>query len=90
MKIVIINFLGDVEKTTIARHPLAPRIKGVELKSHSGIDLKKFMQLPQPSENESVSPSEKVTGEWLKKGILNMKRMHSDEAYRLEIASKLS
>ena len=90
MKIAIINFLGNVGKTTIARHPLAPRIKGVELKSHSGIDLKKSMELSQPSENESASAFEKATGEWLKKGILNMKRMHSDEEYRLEIASKLS
>lgn len=31
MKIAIINFSGNVGKTTIARHLLAPRIKGAEL-----------------------------------------------------------
>ena len=38
MKIAIINFSGNVGKTTIARHLLAPRIKGAELISIESIN----------------------------------------------------
>ena len=31
MKIAVINFSGNVGKTTVARHLLAPRIAGAEL-----------------------------------------------------------
>lgn len=38
MKVVVINFSGNVGKTTIARHLLAPRIAGAEVVSIESIN----------------------------------------------------
>lgn len=45
---------------------------------------------PQPTDKQPVLPSTKTHEEWLRRAVENMKRMHQDEAYRLEIAKKLS
>lgn len=38
MKIAVINFSGNVGKTTVARHLLLPRIQGAELISVESVN----------------------------------------------------
>jgi hypothetical protein len=46
--------------------------------------------LIQPTDKQSDMPQSGDISSWLARGIVGMKRMHQDEAYRKEIAKKLS
>lgn len=46
--------------------------------------------LDEPADKQPVLPPTKSHEEWLNRAVENMRRMHQDETYRLEVAKKLS
>ena len=47
MKVAVINFSGNVGKSTIARHLLTPRIEGAELISIESINADEHLGAPR-------------------------------------------
>ena len=48
MKIAVINFSGNVGKSTVARHLLMPRVEGADLISVGGFGARlRYVQCPQ-------------------------------------------
>ena len=68
MKLAVINFSGNVGKTTVARHLLAPRIPGCELVSVESINAdegqpvtirgRQFAPVLEDSEDADSQPEE--------------------------------